>query len=91
MGQKDKAKIEAIQKTARLVEDQSCLSCVDDRRLCEAHFPRAQSGGRRTLARKGRERSQLTKGDNTENWKAVRGFWDGSNKSDGRSGCGVVT
>ena len=32
----------------------------------------------------------VEKGNNTENWKAVRGFSDGSNKTDGRSGCGVV-
>ena len=24
---------------------------------------------------------------NTEKWKAVRGYWDGSKKIDGRSGC----
>ena len=30
------------------------------------------------------------KRNNTEKWKAVRGFWDGSSKIDGRSGCGVV-
>ena len=29
-------------------------------------------------------------GNNTENWKGVRGFWDGSKKTGGRSGCGVV-
>ena len=23
-------------------------------------------------------------------WKSIRGWWDGSTKSDGRSGCGVV-
>ena len=30
-------------------------------------------------------------GRNTEEWKAVSGYWDGSKKTDGRSGCGVVT
>ena len=25
-----------------------------------------------------------------EKWKAVRGFWDGSSKRDGKSGCGVI-
>ena len=30
------------------------------------------------------------KGNNTENWKEVRGFWDVSTKTDGRSGCGIV-
>ena len=28
--------------------------------------------------------------NNTETWKAVKGFWDGSSKNNGRSGCGVV-
>ena len=32
----------------------------------------------------------VEKGNKTENLKAVRGFWDGSKKTDGRSGCGVV-
>ena len=32
----------------------------------------------------------VEKGNNTENWKVVRGFWDGNQKTDGRSGCGVV-
>ena len=38
------------------------------------------------------ERRNITveKGNKTENWKAVRGFWDGSTKIDGSSGCGVV-
>ena len=31
----------------------------------------------------------MDKGNN-EKWKAARGFWDGSTKCDGRSGCGVV-
>ena len=30
------------------------------------------------------------KGSNTERWKAVKGFWDGRSKNNGRSGCGVV-
>ena len=32
----------------------------------------------------------VERGSNAENWKAVRGFWDGSTKTDGRSCCGVV-
>ena len=28
--------------------------------------------------------------ETTQNWKDVRGFWDGSTKTDGRSTCGVV-
>ena len=27
---------------------------------------------------------------NSETWKAVKGFWDGSSKDNGKSGCGVV-
>ena len=32
----------------------------------------------------------LHKGNNTGRWKAVRGFWDGSCKVNGRSGSGLV-
>ena len=32
----------------------------------------------------------VEKEENTENWKAVRGFLEGSQKKDGRSGCGVL-
>ena len=44
----------------------------------------------RTWVQKDREQLLWTKGNNTEKWKAVRGFWDGSSKRDGKSGCGVV-
>ena len=27
---------------------------------------------------------------NTERWKAVKGYWDGNSKKNGKSGCGVV-
>ena len=36
--------------------------------------------GRRKIGRK----------DVPTTWKAIRGFWDGSFKDDGRSGCGIV-
>ena len=29
-------------------------------------------------------------GTNTERWKAVKGFWDGSAEDNGKSGCGIV-
>ena len=32
----------------------------------------------------------VDKGSNTERWKAVQGFWDGSSTNNGRSRCGVV-
>ena len=35
-----------IFRTAFVMEERSCLSCGTDRRLHEAYFPRAQSGGR---------------------------------------------
>ena len=43
----------------------------------------------RTWDLKGRGRSLLNK-EKTKNWKAVRGVWDGSTKTNGRIGCGVV-
>ena len=42
------------------------------------------------LGVKGQRKITVDKGDNTENWKAVRGLWDCSKKTGGRSGCGVV-
>ena len=42
------------------------------------------------LGVKGQRKITVDKGDNTENWKAARGFWDCSEKTGGRCGCGVV-
>ena len=38
----------------------------------------------------GRRKINVYKGNNSERWKAVKGFWDGSSKNNGKSGCGVV-
>ena len=38
----------------------------------------------------GKREITVDKGSNPEKWKAVKGFWDGSCKENGRSGCGVV-
>ena len=38
----------------------------------------------------GKKEIVVDKGSNTEKWKAIKGFWDGSCKENGRSGCGVV-
>ena len=32
----------------------------------------------------------IDKCNNSETWKAVKGYWDGSSKDYGKSGCGVV-
>ena len=32
----------------------------------------------------------VDKGSKTEKWKAVKGFWDGSCKDNGRRKCGVI-
>ena len=42
------------------------------------------------LGAEGQRHIIIDKGSNTERWKAVRAFWDGSSKNNGRSGCGVV-
>ena len=42
------------------------------------------------LGAEGQRKITIEKGDTTEHWKAVRGFCDGSTRTDGRSGCGVV-
>ena len=39
---------------------------------------------------KHRGKISIDSGSNTERWKAVRGFWDGSYKVNGGSGSGVV-
>ena len=47
------------------------------------HWANLGAEGQRTVV--------VDRGNNTERWKAVRGFWDGSSKVNGRSGCGVVS
>ena len=42
------------------------------------------------IGAEGQRKITVEKGNNTEHSKAVRGFWDGSKKTDGRTGCGVV-
>ena len=42
------------------------------------------------MGAEGQRKITVEEGNSTENWKAVRGFWDGSKKTDGRAGCGVV-
>ena len=38
----------------------------------------------------GKKEIVADKGSNTEKWKAITEFWDGSCKGNGRSGCGVI-
>ena len=39
---------------------------------------------------KGGRKNDIKRKDAPTTWKAIRGFWDGSFKDDGRSGCGIV-
>ena len=76
-----------------VVEEQGRISCHADRRLCEAHIFREHNQEADHWVNLGAEAETKIiddKGKNTENWKAVRGVWDGSTKTNGRSGCGVV-
>ena len=60
---------------------------------CVKHISREHSQDADHLANLGtKEQRKITieKGDNSDTWKAVGGFWDGSTKTCGRSGCGVV-
>ena len=60
---------------------------------CVKHISREYSQDAHHLANPGaKEQRKITieKGDNSETWQAVGGFWDGSTKTCGRSGCGVV-
>ena len=38
----------------------------------------------------GQRKTVLGRRDNSESWKAVKSYWDGSFKDNGKSGCGVV-
>ena len=38
----------------------------------------------------GQRKVVVDRKSNADTWKAVKGFWDGSCKDDGKSGCGVV-
>ena len=42
------------------------------------------------LGAQGQRNIIIDRSNNTETWKAVKGFWDGSSENNGRSGCGVL-
>ena len=66
------------------------ISKIDD---CVKHVLRQHSQEADLLANMGTERQRKFIVDRciiTETWKAVKGFWDGSAKDNGKSGCGVV-
>ena len=42
------------------------------------------------MGAEGQRKITVEKGNKTENWTAVRGVWDGSKKTNGRTRCGVV-
>ena len=42
------------------------------------------------IGAQGQRKIVLDRRDHSETWKAVRGYWDGSFKDKGKSGCGVV-
>ena len=46
------------------------------------HWANVRAGGKKEIV--------VGKGSHEVKWKTVKGFWDGSCKEDGRSGCGVV-
>ena len=46
------------------------------------HWPNVGAEGQRKVV--------IDKKSNVHTWKAVKGFWDGSYKDNGKSGCGVV-
>ena len=77
---------------AFVVAEESCLLNGTGRRLCEARFREhnQEADHLANLGAEGERKVTVEKEDNKENWKAVRGFWDGSKKTDGRSGCGVM-
>ena len=42
------------------------------------------------IGAQGRRKIDFYRKDAPTTWKAIRGFWDGMFKADGRSGCGIV-
>ena len=42
------------------------------------------------IGAQGRRKIDIYRKDDHQTWKAIRGFWDGSFKDDGKSGCGIV-
>ena len=93
MVQQDKAETEATQKTLRSWWRRKVaylVRMIDDyvNHIFREHNQEADHLA--NLGVKGQRKITVDKGDNTENWKAVRGFWDGSKKTGGRCGCGIV-
>ena len=92
MGQKYKEKLDIIRKHCIHIKQENCVSSCTDRRFREAYFQEhnQEADHLADLDAEGKRNITIEKRDNTENWKAVRGGWDGSTKTDGRSGCVVV-
>ena len=74
------------ENVAFVVEEKDCISRHTHRRLFEAQ----EADHLANLGAEGQRKITVEKGNNSENWKVVRGVWDGSKKTDVRSGCGVV-
>ena len=57
-----------------------------------AHLRWTQSGSRSSgqYGCQGTDKNCCRQRTNTERWKAVKGFWDGSAEDNGKSGCGIV-
>ena len=45
---------------------------------------------RAILGAEGQRIIVIDRGSDSETWKALKGFWDGGAKDDGKSGCGIV-
>ena len=49
-----------------------------------------EAGHWANIGAQGHRKIVLHRRNNSETWKAVKGFWDGSFKDNGSSGCGVA-
>ena len=65
-------------------------SKTDDlvKHVCTEHNPEADHWA--NIGAQGQRKIVLDKRDISESWKALKGYWDGSFKDNGKSGCGVV-
>ena len=79
------------ENAAFVVEEKGCVSRHPARRLKHIFREHNQEADHlANLGVDGQRKITVEKWNNTENWKAVRSFWDVSTKTDGRSQSGVV-
>ena len=93
MASKRRGRIGQVQKTLHSWWKEniaSPISKIDDfvKHVFREHNQEADRWA--NIGAKGQRKIVLNKCNCSETWKAVKGYWDGSFKDIGKSGCGVV-